>query len=152
MADASSIASGVQAVLTATTRTYSLIVRFIRDYKEARADLTQMTRELSDLKLVLELIRDDNTDNADDATNPLPDVLQSAVQAMLTGCKTVVQRVEETLGKCRKKPGPLLWTASGKDKVMSFKVVLEAYKNSLNLALETISMFVPKFLNFLIPR
>ncbi|KAI1112256.1 hypothetical protein F5Y14DRAFT_422635 [Nemania sp. NC0429] len=137
MADPSSIASGVREVMTATTQTYSLIVKFIRECKESRADLTHITRELSDLKLVLELIRDDN---ADDATNPLPDALQSSVQVMLTNCKTVMRLIEETLDRCRRKPGPLLWTRAEMDKAVSLKVSLEAYKNSLNLALETMTM------------
>ncbi|KAI1756039.1 hypothetical protein F4782DRAFT_537852 [Xylaria castorea] len=144
MADPLSVASGALAVITATQKTASAIYKFIRDCKEARADLTRVTGELSELTLILELIRDDNS-----ATKKgcLPNALQAQVQAMLSGCTTTVQQIEYTLAKCRGKPGPLRWTMFEKDRVKTLKGSLEAFKSGLNLALETVNLSITRGIN-----
>ncbi|KAI0870506.1 hypothetical protein GGS24DRAFT_101764 [Hypoxylon argillaceum] len=139
MAELLSIASGALAVTTASTQTVSVISKFIQDCKEARADLTQVTRELSGLNLILERLQDNN---ATTTKNCLPNALQTSVQAMLISCTTIMQHIEETLDRCRGKPGPLLWTTFEKDKMIAFKVALEASKSGLNIALETVNMFM----------
>ncbi|KAI0912034.1 hypothetical protein F4823DRAFT_249030 [Ustulina deusta] len=137
MADPLSIASGALAVITATTQTFSLIVKFIRDCQDARADLNQITRELLDLTLILELVKGES---AEATENRLPHRLQSLVHTILKHCTATVQQIEVALDKCRGKPGPLLWTIYEKEKVASLKLSLEATKNSLNIALETVNI------------
>ncbi|KAI0812142.1 hypothetical protein GGR55DRAFT_613714 [Xylaria sp. FL0064] len=137
MADPLSIASGALAVITAAKKTGDAIYNFIRDCKEARTDLSQITRELSELSLILELIKDEN---AAATKGCLPDALQTQVQAMLTSCTTTVQQVDKTLAKCRGKSGPLRWTMVEKDKAMTLKGSLEAFKSGLSLALETVNL------------
>ncbi|KAJ3576742.1 hypothetical protein NPX13_g3598 [Xylaria arbuscula] len=139
MADPLSIASGSLAVITATKQTVSIIYKFIRDCKEARADLGQITGELSELNLILELIKDEDASSTKDC---LPSALQSQVQSMLASCTNSVQQIEKTLAKCRGKPGPLLWGLAEKEKVAGLKIQLEAFKSGLSLALETINLFV----------
>ncbi|KAI1111169.1 hypothetical protein F5Y14DRAFT_443482 [Nemania sp. NC0429] len=141
MADPLSITSGVLSVITAATKTGTTIYKFIRDCKEARADLTEITRELSELTLILELIRDENSGAS---KGRLPNALQIQVQAMLTSCANTVQQIEQTLAKCRGKPGPLLWTLFEKEKVTALKSSLEAFKSGLNLVLETINLSVTR--------
>ncbi|KAI0536966.1 hypothetical protein GGR58DRAFT_527846 [Xylaria digitata] len=137
MADPLSIASGALAAITAAVQTTSIIYKFIRDCKEARGDLTQITRELSELTLILELIKDESAAATKDC---LPNALQIQVQAMLTSCTTSVQQIEKILAKCRGKPGPLRWTVLEKDKVTALKSSLEAFKSGLSLALETLNL------------
>ncbi|KAI1308338.1 hypothetical protein F5Y03DRAFT_350711 [Xylaria venustula] len=145
MADPLSIASGAIAVITATTQTVSAIYKFIRDCKEARADLTQLTGELSELNLILELIRDENAAATKDC---LPDALQTHIQAMLTSCTTTVQQIENTLARCRGKSGPLRWTALEKERVMALKSSLEAFKSGLSLALETVNLSMTREIKY----
>ncbi|KAI0434439.1 hypothetical protein F5Y09DRAFT_252670 [Xylaria sp. FL1042] len=137
MADPLSIASGALTVITVAKQTGDAIYNFIRDCREARADLSRITRDLSELSLILELIRDEN---AAVTKRCLPDTLQTQVQAMLTSCISTVQEIEKTLTKCRGKSGPLRWTMLEKDKVMTLKGSLEAFKSGLSLALETINL------------
>ncbi|KAI1350355.1 hypothetical protein F5Y01DRAFT_160206 [Xylaria sp. FL0043] len=141
MADPLSIASGALAVITAAKKAGDAIYNFIRDCKEARADLSQITRELSELSLILELIKDENAAATKDC---LPDALQTQVQAMLTSCATTVQQIDKTLAKCRGKSGPLRWTMVEKDKVMALKGSLEAFKSGLSLALETVNLSITR--------
>ncbi|KAI0522001.1 hypothetical protein F5B22DRAFT_513212 [Xylaria bambusicola] len=141
MAGPLSIASGALSAIAATKQTVTVIYKFIRDCKEARSDLTRITRELSELTLILELIRDENTSITKDC---LPNALQVQVQAMLASCTTTVQQIEETLVKCRGKPGPLLWTMFEKDKVTTLKGSLEAFKSGLSLALETVNLSISR--------
>ncbi|KAI0549979.1 hypothetical protein F4679DRAFT_544396 [Xylaria curta] len=141
MADPLSIASGALAVITATQSTASVIYKFIRDCREARADLTRVTGELSELTLIIELIRDDNSANT---KHRLPNELEAQVQAMLLSCTTTVQQIEHTLAKCRGKPGPLRWTMFEKDNVNTLKGSLEAFKSCLNLTLETVNLSITR--------
>ncbi|KAI1123978.1 hypothetical protein F5Y10DRAFT_41314 [Nemania abortiva] len=144
MADPLSIASGTLAVITAAQQTASAIYRFIRDCKEARADLTAVTGELSELTVLLELIRDDNAAATNDC---LPDALQYQVRTMLASCTTAVRKIESTLAKCRGKPGPLRWTVLEKDRVVALKGSLEAFKSGLGLALETVNLSITRNIN-----
>lgn len=139
MADPLSIASGSIAVLIATKKTVATIYSFIRDCKDARADLSRVTGELSELTLILELIRDDNAAASNDC---LPDNLQTQVQAMLTSCSSAVMEIENIIVKCRGRRGPLRWTILEKEKVTGLKGSLEAFKSGLTLALETVNLFV----------
>ncbi|KAI0452138.1 hypothetical protein F5B21DRAFT_484720 [Xylaria acuta] len=144
MADPLSIASGALAVITATQKTASMIYKFTRDCKEARTDLTQVTGELSQLTLILELIRDDNAAATEYC---LPNALQAQVQAMLTSCATTVQQIENIIAKCHRRPGPLRWTILEKDKVTTLKGSLEAFKSGLSLVLETINLSIIREMN-----
>ncbi|KAI1362892.1 hypothetical protein F5Y08DRAFT_258202 [Xylaria arbuscula] len=141
MADPLSIASGSLAVITATKQTVTVIYKFIRDCKEARADLSQIRGELSELTLILELIKDEDASSTKDC---LPSALQSQVQSMLTSCTSSAQEIEKTLAKCRGKSGPLLWGLAEKEKVAGLKIQLEAFKSGLSLALETINLSVTR--------
>ncbi|RYC59737.1 hypothetical protein CHU98_g6463 [Xylaria longipes] len=144
MADPLSIASGALAVITATQKSASVIYKFIRDCKEARGDLTRVRGELSELTLILELIRDDNAAATEEC---LPATVQAQVQAMLSSCTTTVQQIENILAKCRGKPGPLRWTIVEKDKVTTLKGSLEAFKSGLSLALETVNLSITRAIN-----
>ncbi|TGJ82246.1 hypothetical protein E0Z10_g6523 [Xylaria hypoxylon] len=141
MADPLSIAGGALAVITAATNTASVICKFIRECRDARADLTQITRELSEITLILELIGDEN---AAATKHYLPNALQTQIQAMLTSCTTSVEQIEKILAKCRGKPGPLRWTVLEKDKATALKGSLEAFKSGLSLALETVNSSITR--------
>ncbi|KAI0479783.1 hypothetical protein F4859DRAFT_529943 [Xylaria cf. heliscus] len=145
MPDPLSITSGALAVITATQKTASVIYKFIQDCKESRADLAQIRGELSQLTLILELIRDENAATAEDC---LPDTLQAQVQAMLTSCMTTVQQIENILARCRGKPGPLRWTMLEKEKVTTLKASLEALKSGLKFALETANLSMTRAASF----
>ncbi|KAI3328711.1 hypothetical protein F4824DRAFT_482772 [Ustulina deusta] len=81
MADPPSVASGSLAVIMATKQAVSAIYKFIRGCGGARADLSQITRELPELTLILELIRDETAAATKDC---LPNRLQTQVLAMLS--------------------------------------------------------------------
>ncbi|KAF2965540.1 hypothetical protein GQX73_g8049 [Xylaria multiplex] len=137
MTEPLSIASSTLAVITAVSRTTSIVYKFIRDCKGAREDLTQITGELSELTLILKLIKDESAASTNDL---LPNAIQIQVQAMLTGCTISVRRIEKVLAKCRGSSGPLRWTVLEKEKVTALKSSLEAFKGGLSLALETLNL------------
>ncbi|KAI0873187.1 hypothetical protein GGS24DRAFT_406572 [Hypoxylon argillaceum] len=132
----SSIAGGAWSVITAVFSATTPIYKFIRDCREARADLSKIDKELFELRGLLKLIYDDN---AAATRYYSPNALQAHVQAMLASCTTAVQQIEHTLNKCRGKSGPVRWTWREWEKVVAWKSALEAFKSGLNLALVTIN-------------
>ncbi|KAI0965119.1 hypothetical protein F4678DRAFT_346230 [Xylaria arbuscula] len=137
MADIISIAL---SAIGATQRTSISLYKFVRGCKEARNDLVGIAQQLSELTLVLELIKESN----DVASESLPEALQAQLKAMLASCEKLVQDIEEVIAGCNGRTGPLQWTLLKKEKVKAMSASLEAFKGGLNLALDTANLFVAK--------
>ncbi|KAI0814588.1 hypothetical protein GGR55DRAFT_438490 [Xylaria sp. FL0064] len=134
------IASIVFSAISATQKSSIAIYKFSRDCKEARSDLKNTTQELSELKLILELISDSNNDTLEG----LPDSLQPQLKEMLASCETVVKDIEKIIANCNRRTGVLRWTLVDKEKVTTMKVSLEAFKSGLSLALDTANLSLAK--------
>lgn len=77
---------GLIATIGATSHR---VTNFIRAVRAARADLLHVTRELSDLRLELELLRDEHN---------VPHHIQCRGLAMLDSCGVVLRRIDGLLG------------------------------------------------------
>lgn len=140
--DPLSITAGAIGLLGAVAKTISAVTSFIRSYREARTDLTAVNRELLELQIVLELLRDDSDINENSV---FPDALRAQVLSVITNCNTIVKQINTILEKHdASKSTPLKWVASGKKEIASLKMSLEAHRGSLNLALEMINISVSK--------
>lgn len=136
MADIVSIAFGAIAT---TQKTSIALFKFTRGCKEARDDLAGIAQQLSELTLVLELIKE----SSDVAPESLPEALQAQLKAMLASCEKLVQDIEKLVASCNGRTGALQWTLLKKEKVTAMGASLEAFKGGLNLALDTANLFVP---------
>ncbi|KAI1360042.1 hypothetical protein F5Y08DRAFT_59962 [Xylaria arbuscula] len=135
MADIISIAIGA---IAATQRTSVVLFKFARGCKEARDDLAGVSQQLSELALVLELVKE----STDVASESLPEALQAQLKAMLASCVKLVQDIEELVTSCSGRTGVLQWTLLKKEKAKAMSAFLEAFKGGLNLALDTANLIV----------
>ncbi|TGJ83506.1 hypothetical protein E0Z10_g5264 [Xylaria hypoxylon] len=133
------IFSVVISAIGATQKSSIVIYKFIRGCKEARADLTDITQQLSELTLLLGLIKD-----TDAAPECLPEALQTQLKAMLASCGNSIKDIEEIIADCNGRTGVLKWTLRDKEKVTAIRVSLEAFKSGLSLALDTVNLSVAK--------
>ncbi|RKK92166.1 hypothetical protein BFJ68_g15990 [Fusarium oxysporum] len=139
--DPLSITSACVALLGAVTKTTLAVTNFTRDCRDARSDLTSITGELSQLHLVLELLKDD-TAVTDDRI--IPESLQKQILSIIDNCSAVVSKINSILDNHAGKAGVLKWVTFGKTEVVGLRMSLEAHRGSLNLVLELVSVSLSK--------
>ncbi|KAM0389436.1 hypothetical protein ACHAQC_008746 [Fusarium culmorum] len=123
------------------TKTTVAVTTFTRDCREARSDLTSINGELSQLQLVLELLRDDTAVSDDQI---LPESLQEQILSIINNCSAVVSKINLVLNNHSGKVGVLKWATFGKSEVAGLRMSLEAHRGSLNLALDLVSVSLSK--------
>src|SRR4051794_16232600 len=99
----SGVSTPIEHTLSAISTTSATITRFIRSVRAAHGDLSAVTRELSDLRLALELLRDETG---------IPVGLQSQLLVLLDACRDTLVRINIILAQC---PDTAQW-ASGPSK------------------------------------
>ncbi|KAK7397929.1 hypothetical protein QQX98_012698 [Neonectria punicea] len=107
---------------------------FIRDVRDARVDIEDISLELHSLKMILELI-------ASDSTGPLPPTLETQLKGILAKCTQLVRDIDECIQQpvgSRFQKG-VRWVAVGRSDMVKLKLTLEAYKTTLDLLLHMIS-------------
>ena len=139
--DPLSITSASLALLSTAGKTLLGITTFIRGCRDARADLTSVSGELTQLQIVLELLKDD-TDVSDDRI--LPESLQNQILSIIKNCSAVLDSINELLQKHAGKAGATKWVMFGKAEVAGLRMSLEAHRGSLSLVLEVVSVSLSK--------
>ncbi|KAI1875025.1 uncharacterized protein JN550_002454 [Neoarthrinium moseri] len=141
--DPLSITTSCLALLGALTQTTTTIIQFIRDCREARGDLTSVTQELSDLRIVLELLKEDAAET--DGDIPLSGALRTQIITVINNCGDVAAKIERVLVNLRgSRIGAVRWVLDGKKEVFILKQSLEAHRGALSLALEMVHLSVTK--------
>jgi hypothetical protein len=135
--DPLSITTGCLALLTAVGQTSVLITNFVRGCREAWSDLSAITVELSQLQLVLELLKEDTavSDN-----QVIPESLQAQILSIITNCSSVVTKITTVLQNHGGKSSAAKWVMFGKAEVAGLRMSLEAHRGALNLVLELVSV------------
>ncbi|KAF3026474.1 hypothetical protein E8E14_012875 [Neopestalotiopsis sp. 37M] len=137
--DPLSITTSCLALIGVVAKTSIAITAFIRECREARGDLTSVNRELSDLKIVLELLQEDTA--GQDGELLLSESLQTQILSIIKNCGDVSSKVEQVLTDLRgSRVGAIRWVLDGKKEVASLKQSLEAHRSALSLALEMVNM------------
>lgn len=139
--DPLSITVSCLTLIGVASKTSVAITTFIRGCRAARSDLTSISGELTQLQLVLELLKDD-TDVTDDRI--IPQSLQAQILSIIANCSDVVDKVNKVLQKFATKTGPAKWTTYGKTEVDGLRMSLEAHRGSLSLVLELVSVSLSK--------
>ncbi|WXC45862.1 hypothetical protein QX201_005558 [Fusarium graminearum] len=139
--DPLSITTACIGLIGTVTKTTVAVTEFTRDCREARSDLTSINGELSQLQLVLELLRDDTAISDDQI---LPESLQEQILSIIDNCSAVVSKINLVLDNHSGKVGVLKWATFGKSEVAGLRMSLEAHRGSLNLALELVSVSLSK--------
>ncbi|KXH52640.1 hypothetical protein CNYM01_01691 [Colletotrichum nymphaeae SA-01] len=139
MADPLSITTACITLIGAIGKTTQAVTNFVRTCRDAREDLAAVSRELSDLRIVLELLIDDTATKAS-----LPAAFEKHVLALVGNCLGVTTEIAGELGNHDGRTGPARWAMGGKETVNQLKTMLEMHKGSLNLALELANLVSSK--------
>lgn len=123
------LADSIDALLVAVTSTSLNITNFIRTVRSARADLAAVTRELADLCLVLELLRDDHV---------APTRMQPRVSAVLRGVSVILARIAELAAAAapNSSRGDVTrgrWSVKEKSEMVQLWIALQTYREALGL-------------------
>ncbi|KAL1854346.1 hypothetical protein Daus18300_011532 [Diaporthe australafricana] len=110
---------------------------FMRDVKDARKDMIQVRKDLSDLSTILRMVAED----LDHDKSPAGDNMQSRqhIIGIAHSCRTILVEIETVLREGRSQ---LRWVASGKARVEKLRERLETCKLSLDVALDYRTMVV----------
>ena len=139
--DPLSIATACLTLLGTVGKTSLAVTTFIRGCRDARTDLTSISGELTQLHLVLDLLKDDAsvTDG-----RVIPESLQTQILSIIQNCSAVVDNINKVLQNYSGKTGAAKWVAFGKAEVAGLRMSLEAHRGSLNLVLELVSVSMSK--------
>lgn len=139
------IGAACVALMSTVGRTVADMTNFIRRCRSARADLAAVTRELSELQMVLELLNDYGQvgeGEGDDERRAVPMELQAHLRPILTNCTTVVLRIDGILRRHGDGDGPPSWTVDGKKEVDGLQNSLEVHRGALGLVSDLISIII----------
>ncbi|KAK3988854.1 hypothetical protein QBC44DRAFT_328674 [Cladorrhinum sp. PSN332] len=125
---ANSASRPIDYLLSAISDTSSIITRFIRLVRAAHADLSAVTRELSDLRLVLELVKEEPS---------IPLMLQAQILLLLESCGNVLIQIESVLSQCK---DAAQWLNAGQKHTAQCRVKLGTFREGLALALDILTL------------
>ena len=132
--DPFSIASGCAGLITLIAQTTTAATAFIRTCRGAREDLTSVIGELTQLKTILELLKDDDA-------SVMPERMRVEIVSLLNKCSATVREIEDVLeGFGDGRAVPVKWAASGKPKVEALRVRLKGYSESLSLTIDIVGL------------
>jgi len=130
MADPLSIAAGVVGILASLTALSMRVQEFRKDFKESSTEIRQLTREISDLTLILGRL-----DEARSSLS-LPHKLGDDLRSVLQDLNSVIVEADIHLRKAsERKLRGAYWAFTGKKECVELCRGLESHKSTLNLAL-----------------
>ena len=139
--DPLSLATACVTLIDAAAKTSTGIITFVHSYHGARSDLITMNNELSELRTVLELLKDTVVKTIDSV---IPERLQARVVSIIDNCVAVVTKIDDILDRHRGGLGAAKWAVAGKMEIAGLRTGLEAHRQSLHLALELVSITLVK--------
>jgi hypothetical protein len=122
------IARPIEYLLSGISSTSAIITRFIRSVRVAHHDLAAVTRDLSDLRLILELLRDEPG---------VPLALQAQMLLVFESCGNMLIHIDSILARCSE---PAKWVESGRAETSACQTSLATFREALSLALEVASL------------
>ena len=128
------IARPIEYLLSGISSTSAILTRFIRSVRVAHADLAAVARDLSDLRLVLELLRDEPG---------IPLVLQAQMLLVLESCGNTLIHIDTILARCSE---PTRWVDLGRVEILRCRSNLTTFREALTLALDVATLYCSLFL------
>ncbi|KAK4443899.1 hypothetical protein QBC34DRAFT_198089 [Podospora aff. communis PSN243] len=115
--------------LSSVSTTTASITHFIRAVRSSHADLSAVTHELADLRLVLELLRDDPN---------IPPSLQGYIPILLSACGDGLARIDCALALCS---DSTQWSSgASKESISGQQGKLRILRRALALVLEVVAL------------
>jgi Fungal N-terminal domain of STAND proteins len=140
-----SIATGCASVLATITKVSLAISHFVKGVRGARSDLDAVTRELSSLRIVLELVEED----AKAQNHRVPEELRLKIVGLIGSCGDAVEKIAVVVEKhsCADKllkgvDRHAKWVMGGKDEVNGLKGELAGHTVALEMALSVLNISI----------
>jgi len=132
----SSISTGCFDASTAVAKTLSAVHRFIRDVREARADLDPIANDLHSLNNVLDLLKEDAARYPAHLAHQTPALLDNclAILAELEGCLSVLNRPDLSRDDRKSR-----WMGS-RQHITKLRWTLDGYKSTIGLAVDLVAL------------
>lgn len=143
------IGSACLALESTVGKTVADVTNFVRHCRPARADLTPITRELSELQMVLELLNDFGQYGqygGNHQRDAIPPELQAHLRPILSNCITVVLRIDGVLRRHGESEadGSAKWTAQGRTEMAELRPSLEVHRGALGHISDLISISISR--------
>lgn len=143
------IGSACLALESTVGKTVADVTNFVRHCRPARADLTPITRELSELQMVLELLNDFGQYGQygeDTQQDAIPQELQAHLRPILSNCITIVLRIDGVLRRHDQAgaDGAAKWTAEGRAEMAELRPSLETHRGALGHISDLISISISR--------
>ncbi|OCK85524.1 hypothetical protein K432DRAFT_26687 [Lepidopterella palustris CBS 459.81] len=141
--DPLSISVGCVSLLSAIAKTSVSVTGFIRDYRDSRHDLVAVSRELTDLEIVLGLLKEDSSITGSQA---IPQTLQRQIVSIISNCSDVLKEMNGLLQKYKggSADKATRWALTGKNDIAKLRLTLEAHRGALNLALDMVTLSITR--------
>ncbi|KAK0739376.1 hypothetical protein B0T21DRAFT_362516 [Apiosordaria backusii] len=136
-----SITASLLGLLSVVGNTTVAVATFCRYSRDARSDLLAATGELSQLQLVLELLRDDTAVIDDRA---IPEDVHTRALSTIQNCSNVLDKINTTLKKCERRAGEVQWTSATRAEVNGLRELLKAHRDTLHMALDAVALLDTK--------
>lgn len=137
--DPLSIGASCIAVLSAAAQASKLVRDFLRKRRDARSDLGRLNREISDLELVLQSLRDVENEGYFSKAG-VPSRMQDQLIALVDNCNRVLTEIQSILDEYIPDGSGAKWALFGKKRVDDQVVLLESHRKALDLSLTTIDL------------
>ena len=140
MMDPLAITTACVALIDAAAKTSTGILALVRSCRDAHSDLATINSELTALRMVLDLLREDTASTSHETA--ISDDVQDLVLSNIDNCTTALAKVDGVLDNHKSGNRGLVavrWATMGKMEVAGLRAKLEANRKSLDLALHLIS-------------
>jgi len=144
MADPISIAGSAVGLAATIGRVVKDVEQFMRQVREARADMDAISRELWSVRAALEMLADDVKSVGKPDSTKSGVIVPQTLEDILKNCGEVTERLDATLKKYNserlKVRVKYVW--SGKETINGYRSTLAAHKGALDLAVDLITLLV----------
>ncbi|KAJ4414374.1 GTP-binding protein Rho1 [Gnomoniopsis sp. IMI 355080] len=131
----STVGSACQALISTAHQVSADVTNFVRRCRSARTDLAPVTRELSELQMVLQLLNDFEAQRG-----VIPAELQAHLRPILANCIGVACKVHDVLRR-QEVAG---WTAEARDEVGELIKSLSVHRGVVGVVTDLISVLVSR--------
>ncbi|KAK3370809.1 hypothetical protein B0T24DRAFT_300321 [Lasiosphaeria ovina] len=140
--DPISISASCLGLVATITKVSIFIASFVKDARQTRRELAGVSRELTSLKTILELL----VEYDETPTVVLPESMTKHFSKIVTNCDVVVLDIEKCLAKYKRDSllRSISWVASGQNDVAKLLRELESHKSALDLGLNMVELHLEK--------
>ena len=145
--DPVSVALGCTALLPPITKASKSIGIFVLEVRDARKEMNMVQAELVSLRSVLEILAQDMRSCPE---NIFPTILVEDIKSIIAECELAVTQIEQCIAAHTNDSTSksIKWALFGRDSMLKYKSILHAYQRALNMAIETLNMYVTSISNW----